>query len=85
MIDGKLLAIMCCPETHQVLKLAEPAVLARLNEQIASGSLRNRAGAVVQERIEGGLVREDGQVLYPIRRGLPIMLIDESLGLNPPG
>ncbi len=82
MIDADLLKILCCPETHQEVRLAEPAVIDKLNAQITAGTLKNRAGQPVQEKIEAGLVRADGRVLYPIRNNIPIMLVDEGLPLG---
>jgi len=82
MIDAELLAKLCCPETHQRLRWAEPALLARLNARVASGQLCNRAGQVVSEKLEGGLVREDGRYLYPVYQQIPILLVDEALGVG---
>jgi uncharacterized protein YbaR (Trm112 family) len=82
MIDPELLKIMCCPETHQPIELAEPALINGLNEKIRAGQLRNRAGEPVQERIDGGLIRADKKFLYPIRQDIPIMLIDEAIPLT---
>lgn len=79
MITPELLQILCCPETHQEVRLAEPAVVDKLNHQIAAGTLKNRGGQVVQEKLDGGLVRADGKVLYPVRRNIPVMLVDEGL------
>ena len=79
MIDPELLKILCCPETHQELRLAEPAVIEKLNGQIAAGTLSNRAGQPVKEKIDGGLIRADGKLLYPIRRNLPVMLVHEGI------
>jgi uncharacterized protein YbaR (Trm112 family) len=76
-----LLPLLCCPETHQDLRLAEPALLDLLNRQIATGTLKNRAGQTVAELLESGLVRADGKVLYPIRQGIPVMLVDEGIPL----
>jgi uncharacterized protein YbaR (Trm112 family) len=81
MTDAKLLKILCCPETHQELRLAEAAVIEKLNGQVAAGALKNRAGQAVQEKIEGGLIRADGKFLYPIRRSIPVMLVDEGIPL----
>ena len=81
MIDPELLKILCCPETHQELRLAEPAVIDKLNGQIAAGTLKNCAGQPVRDKIEGGLTRADGKVLYPIRREIPVMLVDEGIPL----
>ena len=82
MIDAELLKIMCCPETQQELRPAEPALLNKLNEQIGAGTLKNRAGQPIKEKIDDGLVRADGKYLYPLRRGIPVMLVDEAVPLN---
>ncbi|HHY85003.1 MAG TPA: hypothetical protein GYA07_05645 [Verrucomicrobia bacterium] len=81
-MDAELLKILCCPETHQNLALAEPALIQQLNQRIASGELRNRAGQPVKETFEGGLIRSDGQYLYPIRQQIPVMLIEEAIPLQ---
>lgn len=81
MLDPELLKIMCCPETHQPIALAEPSLIGKLNTQIAAGQLKNRAGQLVKEQIDGGLVREDKRFLYPIRQNIPVMLIDEAIAL----
>ena len=81
-ISQELLDILACPETKQPLALADPALLAALNDRIRQGTLTNRGGATVSDAIDGGLVREDRRYLYPIRDDIPIMLIDEAIPLN---
>ena len=81
MIDSELLKILCCPETHQDLRPAEAALIDGLNRQISSGTLKNRAGQAVTEKINGGLIRADGKFLYPIRQNIPVMLIEEAIPL----
>jgi uncharacterized protein YbaR (Trm112 family) len=81
-ISQELLEILACPETKQPLTLAAADLISSLNARISQGQLVNRAGKPVTEPIDGGLVREDGQYLYPIRDDIPIMLIDEALALD---
>lgn len=82
MIDEELLAILACPETHQPLRLAEAGLVERVNARIAAGEATNVGGTNVSEPIEGGLVREDEKILYPIRHGIPILLIEEGLAVG---
>ena len=80
-VNAELLEILVCPETRQPLTLANAAVLARLNGEIDAGRLRNRGGDKVAKRIDEGLVRQDGKVLYVVDDDIPVMLIDEALPL----
>ena len=80
MIDKTLLDILVCPETKQPLLVAQQDLLERVNASIAAGSTTNRGGDAVNEGLEEALVREDGGVLYPVRDGIPIMLVDEAEG-----
>ncbi|HVM51060.1 MAG TPA: hypothetical protein VMU04_23730 [Candidatus Acidoferrum sp.] len=81
MIAPDLLRILCCPETHQELRPAEATVVEALNARIAAGTLKNRAGQAVTEKLDEGLVRADGRFLYPVRRNIPVMLVDEAIPL----
>ncbi|GMW01006.1 MAG: hypothetical protein AMXMBFR84_21430 [Candidatus Hydrogenedentota bacterium] len=82
MVDQELLNILVCPENKTPVVLAEEALVARINEAISAGSLKNRAGEKIEEKIDAGLVREDKAYLYPIREDIPIMLIDEAIPLS---
>jgi uncharacterized protein YbaR (Trm112 family) len=82
MIDPELLQVLCCPETHQDLHPVEQAIIDQLNARITAGSLKNRAGQPVTEKLDAGLVRADGKFLYPIRRNVPVMLVDEAIPLG---
>ena len=81
MIEADLLKILCCPETRQPLAPVDAATLDRLNDRIVARGFKNRGGKAVTEPCEGGLVRQDGQVVYPIRQGIPILLIAESMAI----
>jgi uncharacterized protein YbaR (Trm112 family) len=78
-IDKDLLQILACPETHQGLAEAGPDLLKRINGEISGGRAKNRSGAQVKDALEAALVRQDGKILYPIRDGIPVLLIDEGI------
>lgn len=81
MIDPGLLKILCCPETHQPLTVADATVLAQLNERVTTGALKNCGGKVVEEKLDGALIRADRAVAYPVRNRIPIMLLEEAIPL----
>ncbi len=78
-IDPELLEILVCPETKQSLSPASSGLLERLNAAVTDGRATTRAGDAVTEPVSEGLLRNDQRILYPIRQGIPIMLIDESI------
>ena len=68
-MDQALLAILCCPASRQGLREATAEELARA---------ATAAGAA----LEAGLIREDGRVLYPIRNGIPVLIVDQGISLE---
>ena len=78
-IDQDLLDILCCPETKQNVGLVELPLLERINLGVEKGNLRNKAGQPVKEKLDGGLIRQDRKIVYPIRDQIPIMLIEEGI------
>lgn len=81
-IDKDLLAILCCPETKLEVALADDALIEKLNEVVSRGTLKNKAKKPVTEPLDGGLVRADRKILYPIREDIPVMLIEEGIPLD---
>jgi uncharacterized protein YbaR (Trm112 family) len=81
MVDPQLLEILCCPETRQDVALAPAALVDELNRRAEAGTLRNRAGEPVREKMDAGLLRADGKFLYPVREDIPAMLVEEAIPL----
>jgi uncharacterized protein len=81
-LDKDLLAILCCPDTKQDVSLADEALIAKLNEAVSRGQLKNKANKPVAESLDGGLIRADRKMLYPIREDIPVMLIEEGIPLD---
>ncbi|WNM58798.1 Trm112 family protein [Candidatus Nitrospira allomarina] len=81
-IAPDLLAILCCPETKQEVCLLDQTVVQRLNQKISKGELKTKGGQLVTEQIDGGLLRKDNTLFYPIRDQIPIMLIEEGIPIE---
>jgi uncharacterized protein YbaR (Trm112 family) len=82
MIHPHLLKALICPENRAPLHPADEQLLRWLNEAIVAGTVKNRAGQTIRERLQGGLVREDQAVLYPIVDDIPVLLVDEGIPLS---
>jgi uncharacterized protein YbaR (Trm112 family) len=82
MVRSELLKMLVCPENQSQLALASDELLSRLNQAIAARSLKNRAGMVLEKNLNGGLVRADNSVVYPIVDDIPMMLVDEAIPLD---
>jgi uncharacterized protein YbaR (Trm112 family) len=67
-VDDELLEVLCCPVTHQTLRIADQAALMS-------------ASAKASRLISEGLIREDGKILYPLSNGIPLLVPEEGIPL----
>jgi len=82
MIDKEMLEIFVCPQDQSPLRLADEELVAKINRAIAAGEIKNQGGQPLTDRLDGGLVRQDGATLYPIIDDIPVLLIDEAIPLD---
>lgn len=84
MIDKQLLEILVCPQNHTPLSLADEELIERLNRAVTAEDVKvvNLGGAPVEEPLAGGLVRQDGKILYPIVDDIPVLLVGEAISLE---
>jgi len=78
-IDAKLLDIICCPITRRSLQTLDTPSLERVNAAIASGSVRNHGGNELHQTLEAALVTTEGDLVYPIRGGVPVLFAEECI------
>lgn len=79
---AEILPILRCPEDQTPLAIADDVLVGEVNAAIRAGRLDDRAGKRVEQTIDGGLVRAAGDVLYPIIDQIPMLLVDESMGIG---
>jgi uncharacterized protein YbaR (Trm112 family) len=85
MIRTDVLKILVCPEDQSSLALASSDLIERVNRAIARRAVKNRAERTLEAPLSAGLVRADGNVLYPIVDEIPLMLVDEAIRLDQAG
>ena len=81
-LNSALLEILRCPESRQRLSVASAELLAELESKRLAGTLFDENEATVSERIEAGLLREDGARFFIIRAGIPVMTLGDSISLR---
>jgi uncharacterized protein YbaR (Trm112 family) len=79
-MDKRLLDLLCCPVTKRPLRPIGRDQLEALNAAIAGSGAVRVTGEPVTRPLADALVREDGQVIYPIEEGIPVLLADEAIG-----
>jgi uncharacterized protein YbaR (Trm112 family) len=81
LISDKIIEILVCPESQQSLALAPDSVIQELNQKVALRLLHTVNKELVAEELSAGLIRKDGSVIYPIKQGIPVLLIEEGIRL----
>ncbi len=82
MLNSDLLDLLVCPESKQPLSLASESVLAKLNQRIDEGTLRFVNTHLIENRLDGLLIRGDGSLGYGIFEKIPNLLIAEGIPLT---
>ena len=81
MLDPEFVKILVCPDNRTPVRIAAEQEITNLNQKIAEGSLQNIGGRKVNDKLDGGLIREAGDRLYPVRKNIPVMLVEEAIKL----
>jgi len=77
-MNKEIFPLLCCPETKQEVTEMSKEEVKAINKAIKAKKIRTVAGKLLRDTIETALIREDRKIAYPIRKGIPIMLIDEG-------
>jgi len=79
LIDQQLLEILRCPHDHSSLQIADARLVQRINQGISAGQIKNLGGQIIKRQLDSGLLREAGDLLYPVVDEIPVMLPDEAI------
>ena len=81
MLDPEFVKILVCPDNRTPVRVASEQEIINLNQKIEEGALQNIGGRKVIDKLDGGLIREAGDRLYPVRKNIPVMLVEEAIQL----
>jgi uncharacterized protein YbaR (Trm112 family) len=81
-LEPFLLDIIACPEKKTPLRVADAGLVDKLNAAVDKGKLRDRGGRVLGQRLQGALVREDGEIAYPVFDDMPWLVVDAGIELD---
>ena len=81
MLDPEFVKILVCPDNRTPVRVASEQEITNLNQKIEEGSLQNIGGRKVKDKLDGGMIREAGDRLYPVRKNIPVMLVEEAIKL----
>ena len=76
--------LLACPETHQPLRNAPQALVDALNAEIVRLALRDSTGTLVRTPLDAGLLRDDGQLLYPVRGDVAVLFAGSGIVVDAP-
>lgn len=81
-LEPFLLDIVACPASRTPLRVADSALVERLNAAIDKGRLKDKAGRTVGPRLQGALVREDNTVAYPVWDNMPHLVVEAGIEMD---
>ena len=78
-VDRKLLEILCCPVTKQPVEPLPRERLEALNTLIEQGEAWYQDGTQVTEPVREALITDNGERIYLVNDGIPVMLEERAL------
>lgn len=79
-MDKRLIDILCCPVSKRPVRPLTAGERDSLNAAIRAGGVDTVAGEKVADPLTEGLITTDGQVVYRVDDGIPVMLPEAGIG-----
>ena len=81
-VNPELVEILVCPGTKLNVDLAPAETVKKINLAIKENIVLNVDGQSVNDPLQDGLLREDDNIIYPVRDSIPVMLIGEGIPME---
>lgn len=81
-LSPDLLTMIRCPVTESNLSEIDSARVDQVNQLIEQKKLINRLGQIVEQKIDSGLINQEGNLLMPVRGGIVTLIADEAILLD---
>lgn len=78
-----ILGILRCPNSGTSLAVASAKLISQLSDRYKQSVVTNKIGRSVLEIPTQGLVSKDGRWFYGVHQGIPCLLPDEAIELDP--
>ncbi|MCP1672957.1 uncharacterized protein YbaR (Trm112 family) [Natronocella acetinitrilica] len=78
-LDQSLLDILVCPVTKKPLRRMDRKALKRLTEAAEASRLQFADGSPVSGPIAEALISDDGERIYLVDDGIPVLLEDRAI------
>jgi len=78
-LNDEFVEILCCPVSKTPVRLLDSGELDRLNRAITAGQVNYVDRSAVEQKLEEGLITEDGAMIYVVDSGIPIMLEEKGI------
>ena len=78
-----LLEIVQCPRCQEPLIPADQALIESLLVAFREHKLTNQLGILIEDEFESGLVNQSRTYFYPVRGGIPTLIAEEAITIQP--
>lgn len=82
-VDRKLLDILCCPTTKVPVRPLTREQLQQINDAIERRELKYFDETPVDQPLKDGLLTDNGERVYRVDDGIPVMLEDQAIFVKP--
>ena len=76
------LKLLAAPDSLSLLSEASSELILKVNEAISANKIVDQSGRLVEQPLESGLLQTEQSLLFPIRQGIVIMILESAIPLE---